>query len=104
MEKIWDELKKIEAQADLIRGESQDKAKKMTDLATKEAEELMANSTNYADEDAQHLYQITTREANQNRDELLKANLVAADKLRLHAEKHMKPAIEKIVNAVIEEA
>ena len=55
----------------------------MTDLAQKEAEELMANSTTYAEEEAQQLYRSTIQEANHNRDELLKANQAAADKLRV---------------------
>ena len=103
MEKIWEELKKIEAQAEQIRGETQDEAKKMADLAQQEAEELLANSGTYAEEEAQQLYMSTIQEANRNRDELLKANQVAADKLRVQAEKHMESAIAKVVNAVIEE-
>jgi F0F1-type ATP synthase membrane subunit b/b' len=103
MEKIWEELKKIEAQAEQIRGETLDKAKEMTDLAQKEAEELLTNSATYAEEEAQQLYMSTTQEANRSRDELLKANHVAADKLSVQAEKHIEPAVEKVVNAVIEE-
>ena len=93
MEKIWEELKKIEAQAEQIRGETQDKAKKMTDLAQQEAEELLANSGTYAEQEAQELYMSTIQEANRNRDELLKANQVAADKLKVQAEKHMELAV-----------
>ena len=103
MEKVWEELKKIEAQAEQIRGETQDKAKKMTDLANQKAEELLANSGTYAEEEAQQLYLNTTQEAHRNRDELLKANQVTADKLKVQAEKNMEPAIAKVVNAVIEE-
>ena len=100
---MWEELKKIEAQAEQIRSEAQDKAKQMTDLAQKESEELLANSATYAEEDAQQLYMNTIQESNRSRDELLKANQVAADKLRVQAEKHMKSAIAKVVNTVIEE-
>ena len=103
MEKVWEELKIIEAQAEQIRSEAQDKAKKMTDLSQKEAEELLANSETYAEEEAQQLNMSTIQEANRNRDELLKANQDAADKLRVQAEKHMEAAIAKVVNAVIEE-
>jgi vacuolar-type H+-ATPase subunit H len=103
MEKIWEELKKIEAQAEQIRGETQDKAKKMTNLAQQEAEELLANSGTYADEEAQQLFKNAVQEANNSRDELLKANQVTADKLRVQAEKHMDLAITKVLNEVIEE-
>ena len=103
MEKIWEELKKIEAQAEQIRSEAQDEAKNMADLAQHEAEELLTNSGTYSEEEAQQLYMSTIQEANRNRDELLKANQVAADKLRVQAEKHIESAIAKVVNAVIEE-
>jgi len=104
MEKVWEELKKIEAQAEQIRSEAQDKAKTMTDLAQKEAEELLTHSATYADEEAQELYTSTVQEANRNRDELLKTNQVAADKLKVKAEQHMESAINKVVNSVIEES
>jgi len=103
MEKIWGELKKIEAQSEQIKGETQDIAKKMSALAQQEAEKLLANSGTYAEEESQQLYISTTQEANRNRDELLKANQVAADKLGVQAEKHMESAVAKIVNTVIGE-
>ena len=103
MEKVWEELKKIEAQAEQIRGETQDKAKKMTTLAQQEAEELLANSGTYAEEEAQQLYISAVQEANNSRDELLKTNQVTANKLKVQAEKHMDSAISKVMNAVIEE-
>ena len=103
MEKVWEELKKIEAQAEQIRSETQDKAKKMTILAQQEAEELLTNSGTYAEEEAQQLYITAVQEANNSRDELLKANKVTADKLKVQAEKQMDSAIAKVMNAVIEE-
>ena len=103
MEKIWEELKKIEAQAEQIRGETQDKAKKMTLIAQQEAEELLANSGTYADEEAQQLFKNAVQEANNSREELLKANQVTANKLRVQAEKHVASAITKVMNEVIEE-
>ncbi|HLN88546.1 MAG TPA: hypothetical protein VK253_00610 [Candidatus Binatia bacterium] len=103
MERVWEELKKIEAQAQRIRGETQDKAKEITKVAQQESEKLLANSTTYAEEEGQQLYINTVQEANQRRDEQLKANEVATDELRVQAEKHMELAVAKIVNAVIED-
>ena len=103
MEKVWDELKKIEAQAEQIRGETQNKAKEMTNLAKQEAEELFANSAAYAEEEGQQLYISITQDANHKRDEQLKSNQVNSDKLRVQAEKRMEPAIAKVVKAVIED-
>jgi vacuolar-type H+-ATPase subunit H len=103
MEKVWDELKKIEAQAEQIRNEAQEKAKKMTALAQQKAEELIANSKTYAEEEEQQLYTSLIQEANIKRDEQLKANKEATEKLRAQAEKRMKQAVSKVVNAVLGE-
>ena len=56
MEKVWDELKKIEAQAEQISSDAQDKAKKISLLAKQDAEKLIANSKTYAEEESQKLY------------------------------------------------
>jgi vacuolar-type H+-ATPase subunit H len=104
MEKVWEELKKIEAQAEQIRIEAQEKAKNMTTLAQQNGEKLIANSQTYAEEEAQQLLKSTVEEADHNRDEQLKANQAAAEKLKAQAERHMEKAIAKVVNAIIKEA
>ena len=103
MEKIWDELKKIEAQAEQIRNEAQDEAKKMTALAQQEAEKLIANGKAYGEEEAQQLYTRTIQEANRNRDEQLKANQEARTNLRAQAEKQLEQAVATVVNTVLGE-
>jgi vacuolar-type H+-ATPase subunit H len=104
MEKVWEELKKIEAQAEQIRSEAQEKAKNVMTLAQQNGEKLIANSQIYAEEEAQQLFKSAVEEANRRRDEQLKANQAAAEKLKVQAEKHMEQAISKVVKAVIEEA
>jgi len=104
MEKVWEELKKIEAQAEQIRSEAQEKAQNMTTLAQQNGEKLIANSQTYAEEEAQQLFKSAVEEANRRRDEQLKANQAVAEKLKVQAEKHMEQAISKVVKAVIEEA
>jgi vacuolar-type H+-ATPase subunit H len=104
MEKVWEELKKIEAEAEQIRSEAQEKAKNVMTLAQQNGEKLIANSQTYAEEEAQQLLTSTVKEANRRRDEQLKANQAAAEKLKVQAEKHMEQAISKVVKAVIEEA
>jgi vacuolar-type H+-ATPase subunit H len=104
MEKVWEELKKIEAQAEQIRSEAQEKAKNMTTLAQQNGEKLIANSQTYAEEEAQQLLASAVEKANRTRDEQLKANQAAAEKLKVQAEKHMEQAISRVVKAVIEEA
>ena len=74
MEKVWDELKKIEAHAEKIRNEAQNKAKTLTSLAHQEAEKLIENGKTYAKEEAEQYFAIANEEANRSRDEKLKAN------------------------------
>ena len=104
MEKVWEELKKIEAEAEQIRSEAQEKAKNMTTLAQQNGEKLIANSQIYADEEAQQLFKIAVEEANHNKDEQLKANQATAEELKAQAEKQMEQAISKVVNTIIKEA
>lgn len=101
MEKVWDELKKIEAQAEQIRTEAQNTAKRMISITQQDAETLIANSKIYAEQEAQQVHISEIQESNCKHDEQLKANQLDAEKLKVQAEKHMESAISKIVNAVI---
>ena len=103
MEKVWNELKKIEAQAEQIRTEAQDEAKKMATLAEQEAKKLIANGQAYGEEEAQQLYQNTIQETNRNREEQLKASREANANLRAQAKKHLEQAIVTVVNRVLGE-
>jgi vacuolar-type H+-ATPase subunit H len=103
MEKVWDELKKIEAHAELIRSEAQNKAKKLNDLSQQEAEMLIANSKTYAEEEAQQLYANAIEEANRNSEEQLKANQQATQTLKAKGKKRMDQASLAVVNSVLGE-
>jgi vacuolar-type H+-ATPase subunit H len=104
MEKVWDELKKIEAQAEQIQNDAQERAKKMVLLAKQDAEKLVENSKTYAEAESQKLYAEAIEEANQERDEHLKGNAVAAGNLKLKAEKRMNKAVLVVVNSVLEDS
>lgn len=103
MEKVWDELKKIEAQAVQIQNDAQERAKNMVFLAKQDSEKLIENSRIYAEEESQNLFANAIKEANLNRDEHLKANQEAAGKLKTIAEKRMEKAVLTVVNVVLEE-
>ena len=103
MEKVWDELKKIEAQAEQIQNDAQDRAKKMVLLAKQDAEKLVENSKTYAEAESQKLYAKAVEEANQEREEHLKANEEAARNLKSKAEKRIDKAVLVVVNAVLED-
>jgi vacuolar-type H+-ATPase subunit H len=104
MEKVWEELKKIEAQAEKIRTDAQEEAKNITASAQQNSEKLIANSQTYAEEEAQQLFASVVEEANRRRDEFLKANESAIEKLKVKAVKRMDAAVTKVVNAIIKEA
>jgi flagellar assembly protein FliH len=103
MEKVWEELKKIEAQAQQIQTDAQDKAKKMIQQAKQDAEILIANSKTYAEEESQKLYAKVIAEANSARDTELKTNQEATNKLKAQAEKRMDKAVTAVVDSVLEE-
>lgn len=103
MQKVWEELKKIEAEAEQIQTDAQDKAKNITIQAQKDAEKLLSNSRTYAQEESQKLYNNAIAEANKSREEKLEANEKVAENLKAKAEKRMDKAVIAVVNAVLEE-
>jgi vacuolar-type H+-ATPase subunit H len=103
MEKVWDELKKIEAQATQIQSEAQNKSKALIELSKQEAEKLLANSKTYAQEEAKHIYETNVEEANRSRDEQLKVNQKVIEKLKAEAEKLMEQASSTVMKTVLGE-
>ena len=103
MEKVWDELKKIESQAQKIRNEAQNKAKTLTNLAQQEADKLVADGKTYAEEEAQQLWSNNIDEANRKREDQLKANQLKMEKITERAEKRLEQASLEIMNAVLGE-
>ena len=104
MEKVWEELKKIEAEAEKIRSSAQQEAQSITALAQKNSEKLIANSQTYAEEEGQQLYASMVEEANRKRDNQLIANQAATEKLKMQAEKRMELAVTTIVKVIVKEA
>lgn len=103
MEKVWEELKKIDAQAEQIRSEAQTDAKEITRLAQKETDELLAKSRNYAQQEIQALYESAVSESNRNREQQLTENQQTTENLRKQAQKRMDKAAVAIVTAVLGE-
>jgi vacuolar-type H+-ATPase subunit H len=101
MEKVWEELKKIEAQAEQIRAEAQDKGKEISKLAEQDAEKLLANSKAYAQEDAEKVVTQAVTDANRNREKQLQENEQVVRSLKEAAEKRLDKAEAIIVDAVL---
>ena len=103
MEKVWDELKKIEAQAQQIQNDAQVKAKKLTQQAKQDGEKLLNNSIIYGEEESQKIHERVTAEANNARQAQLKSNDETAEKLKAQAQNRTDKAVSKIVDSVLEE-
>ena len=101
MEKVWEELKKIEALAEQIRTEAQTNAKEITSLAETEAEKLVADSKIYAQQESQEFYSSMVSKAVSDREQQLKTNQQTRENLSKLAQRRMKIATSKIVAAVL---
>jgi vacuolar-type H+-ATPase subunit H len=102
MENVWDELKKIEAQALQITSDAQDKAKQLVVVSKQDAQKLVEDSKVNAEVEAQKLCAEAVAKANQEREEQLKVNQTEIKKLKVAAEKNMDQAVDLIVKAVLE--
>lgn len=103
MEKVWDELKKIEAQAETIHKEAENNVNKILALAHQDGEKLIADSRIYAEEEAKQVYDQIVQEANHNRDQQLSENRKAIDNLQVKAKKRIERASLAIKTAVLGE-
>lgn len=103
MEKVWEELKKIEAQAQQIKVDSQERAKGITQQAKQDAEKLASETKKIADEESQKLYNAAIAEANGVRDAQLSQNHEAAEKLKAQAQKNMDKAVDTVVISILED-
>jgi vacuolar-type H+-ATPase subunit H len=101
MERVWQELKRIEAQANQIRDEADTRAKEITNTAKQEAEELIANSKAYAEQEGQRLQKEASREANEKREARLRANEESLKEMESDAQKKIPQAQKIIVDAVL---
>jgi vacuolar-type H+-ATPase subunit H len=104
MEKVWPELKRIEAQADQIREEAESKSKEISATAEQDAERLLTNSKTYAEEDGQNIQEAASAEAFQNREAELKASQETIENMTKKAKRHIDEAASTVVSAVLGEA
>ncbi len=104
MQKVWEELKGIETQAEQIQTDAKTKAKQITLQAQKDAAKLVEDSRTYGEEESQKRYQAAIADANKSREEKLAVNDKAASKLKAQAQKHMDSAVDAVVKAVLEES
>ena len=104
MEKVWEELKKIEKEAEKIREGAQRMTREITSLAQRNSEKLVENSQTYAEEEGRRLYEGIVKEANFKQNEELKANEVAVERLKEYASSQMDQAVDAVMKAIVKEA
>ncbi len=103
MQKVWEELKNIEAQAEQIQIDAKEKAKQLIVQAEKDAQTLLANSQTYGAEESKKQYDAAVKEANGLRQKKLEETEKVAHNLKKEAEKRMDKTVSTVINAVLEE-
>lgn len=103
MEKVWEELKKIDSQAEQIRIEAQNDAKEINRLAQKEAEKLLLKSKNFAQQESETIYATAISKANSEREQQLRLTRETEESLTKQAQKRMDKAAARIVTTVLGE-
>ena len=103
MEKVWDELKKIESKAEQIQKDAVEKSKQIAAYAEQKADQLVANAKTLANEEAQYQRSIALKDADELRIKKMTANNETMAQIKKTAKARLEKAADKIVNAVVGE-
>jgi vacuolar-type H+-ATPase subunit H len=103
MEQVWDELKKIEAQAQQIRSEAQIRSKQLTDFADQRTDQLIAHAKTYAEQDTTSHYEAAMQEATHKHDTQLEQSKQSVAAVQAQAQNRLNEAVRLVVKAVLGE-
>lgn len=101
MEKIWEELRKIEKEADLIRSEALGKSKQIIMIARAESEKLISDSKIQMNEEADELLKRFREAIRKESEDALEKNEEFVKELRKSAEKRIDEAVKTIFDVVL---
>jgi len=101
MERLLEELKKIEEETISIRSEAKEKSDKIVALAKNYAEKLILDSRKEAEDEASELLSHFLSEAKRKCEERLSENEENLRRLRIRAEKCMDRAVKIIIDNVV---
>jgi len=101
MEKVWEELRKIEREAERIRSEGLRKSEEIFVIAKEDAEKLVLDSRKHVEEEAEELLSRYLEEANKEREDALKKNEDVIKELRITVERRINEAVKMIFDAVL---
>jgi F0F1-type ATP synthase membrane subunit b/b' len=88
MEKVWEELKEIESEAEQINSETMEKSQELIAVAKEDAKKLLLVSTYLKD-------------ATKERDIALEKNKSSIQELKETVEKNFDKAVDAVFNAVL---
>jgi len=101
MEKLWEELRKIESEAEHIHSETLKKSEELIAIAKQDAEKLLSASKKHIEAEANELLNKYHEEAAKERDAALKKNEKIIKELRTTVEKRFDKAVNTIFDAVL---
>jgi vacuolar-type H+-ATPase subunit H len=102
MERVWEELRKIETKAEDIHVNASKKSEELLAIAKKNAEKLLSVSKKHAEAEAKELLTKYRREASNERDDKLEKNKVFIKELRITVEKRFDEAVNIVFDSVLE--
>jgi F0F1-type ATP synthase membrane subunit b/b' len=101
MERVWDELRKIEKEAELLEEEAVKKSKAISEVANREAEKIIFNSRIYADAEVNGLRDASVKEIAEKKETMLKENSGNVSRLSALAEENKKKAVNFVFDQVL---
>jgi len=101
MEKVWEELRKIESEAEHIRSETLKKSEELIARAKKDAEQLLSVSKKHTETEANKLLTKYLEEAANEHDASLEANEKTLKELRKTVETCFDKAVNTVFDAVL---
>ncbi len=104
MEKVWNELKKIESNAEQINAEAKEKSKQIETFAEQKSEKLVASARIYATEEAERERDIILKQTHEIHDQNIRKNQQNVELIRENAQRRMKKATNRIFSAIVGEA
>ncbi len=103
MEKVWGELRKIEAKAEQIKTEANERSSQITNIAERKSEQLIASAKVFASEEAEKQREAILKQAQEIHDHKIIENQQKTKKITECAQRNMEKAVRKIIDAVIGE-
>ncbi len=101
MESVWNELRKIESEAERIHLEAENKSKEILRTAKEEGEKLLQDAEAYSNEEASRILEKLSLQGKKERDRILQENEKGIERLRKMASANMDEAAGAIFEALL---